>query len=237
MKKRLQLILSHAGIASRRHSADVIQEGRVKVDGKVVVDKGLQFDPDTNVIEVDGRRISGDEKKYYFLFNKPRGVISTAIDTHGRKMVTEFFKHVKARVYPVGRLDKDTTGALVVTNDGDLANRLLHPKFEIEKEYEAVVSGSITDEKIDRLEKGVDIDGEKTSPCKVKKISVNNSLTVFRVVIHEGRKRQVRRMFEAVECHVAALQRVRFAGLEVSGIRPGCYRSLSASEVERLKKL
>ena len=134
MSKRLQTVLAHAGVASRRHAAELIESGSVKVNGKTVTEKGYRVDPDVHEILVDGRPIRKEEKKVYFLFHKPRDVISTVSDTHGRKKVTDFFKHVKARLYPVGRLDKDTTGLLLITNDGQVTHKLAHPSFEIDKE-------------------------------------------------------------------------------------------------------
>ncbi|MGB2601181.1 MAG: pseudouridine synthase, partial [Candidatus Omnitrophota bacterium] len=156
MKKRLQNVLAHAGIASRRRAAQLIENGKVKVDGKVVTEKGHRIDPEEHKILIDGRPLPKEEKKYYFLFNKPENVISTVSDTHDRKKVTDYFKKIKARLYPVGRLDKDTTGLLVVTNDGTLTHRLAHPSFEIEKEYRVTITGYLSQKDSKRLERGID---------------------------------------------------------------------------------
>ena len=154
MKKRLQTILSHAGAASRRSAVELIESGVVKVDGRKVTERGFRADPEEQEISVNGRKLSA-EKKYYFIFNKPKNVISTAKDTHERRKVTDYFEGVKARLYPVGRLDRDTTGLLVVTNDGELAYRLMHPKFEIEKEYLVTIKPCVDNADIKKIEKGI----------------------------------------------------------------------------------
>jgi len=237
MKKRLQTILAHAGVASRRRAAEIIEEGRVRVDGRTVTERGAKVDPAGAVIEVDGRVIEGEEKKYYFLLNKPRGVISTVRDMHAPMKVTDFFKDVDARLYPVGRLDKDTTGALVMTNDGALANRLAHPSYEIDKEYRVTVEGHLGQGKVRRLERGIELDGRPTARCLIKSIGRTADSTTFSVKLHEGRKRQIRRMFEAAGTRVTALKRVRYAGLTLKGLKEGEYRSLSEKEVEGLIEL
>lgn len=237
MKKRLQTILAHAGVASRRRAAEIIEEGRVKVDGRLVAERGARIDPVGAVIEVDGRVIGREEKKYYFLLNKPIGVVSTVKDIHAPMKVTDFFKDVDARLYPVGRLDKDTTGALIMTNDGALANRLAHPSYEIDKEYRVTVEGPLSQGKVLRLERGIELDGKPTARCLIESIGRAKESTTFRVKLHEGRKRQIRRMFEAAGTKVTALRRVRYAGLTLKGLEEGEYRPLSRREVEGLIKL
>lgn len=237
MKKRLQTILSRAGVASRREAGRIIEEGKVSLDGRVVTQKGLQIDPGEHQISVEGRPLVLNEKKYYFILNKPRNVISTVKDTHGRKKVADFFKNIKARLYPVGRLDKDTTGIILVTNDGELAHHLSHPSFEVEKEYLAIVEGELDPRKFSEFAHGIVLDGKKTAPCKVDIVEQNEENTVFRINLHEGRKRQIRRMFEAVGYVVAALDRVRYAGLTLHGLKRGEYRELTKEEIERLKKM
>ena len=235
MKKRLQTILAHAGVASRRHAAELIENGKVKVNGHTVVEKGGRFDPGECDIKVNGRRISKEEKKHYFLFNKPEDVISTVRDTHDRKKVIDFFKGIKARLYPVGRLDKDTTGALVITNDGALAHRLSHPSFEIEKEYRVCVAPPVSMSDIGRLEKGIDIDGKVTSPCEIKFEKKYRFSAVYKVKLHEGRKRQIRLMFKAVGAKVTGLDRIKYAGLGLTRLKRGEFRALTQSEVDKLK--
>ncbi|MFQ5952463.1 MAG: pseudouridine synthase [Candidatus Omnitrophota bacterium] len=237
MKKRLQTVLSHAGVASRRGAVELIESGRVAVDGREVTEKGFRLDPDRHKVLVDGRPLPEKEKKYYFLLNKPKDVISTARDTHSRKKVTDFFKKINARLYPVGRLDKDTTGVLLVTNDGDLAFRMAHPRFGIEKEYLVTVDGSIWPNAIRKLERGIVIDEKKTAPCRIKTVRTGESGAVFSVKLHEGRKRQIKRMFETAGGRVVGLKRTKYAGLALGRLKEGEYRTLSAKEVKRLWNL
>jgi 23S rRNA pseudouridine2605 synthase len=237
MKKRLQNVLAHAGIASRRRAAQLIESGKVKVDGKVITEKGCRIDPEEHKILVDGRAIPKEEKKYYFLFNKPVNVISTASDTHDRRKVIDYFKEVKARLYPVGRLDKDTTGLLLVTNDGMLTHKLAHPSFEVEKEYRVTINGYLSQKDLDRLEKGIDLEGKKTAPCVIRRVKRTLKGDVLKIILHEGRKRQIRRMFEEVGAKVTALERTRYAGLTLGRLKPGEYRQLTEREIARLSKI
>jgi len=237
MKKRLQTIIAHAGVASRRGAVELIEAGKVKVDNRVITEKGMRIDPAEHEISVNGRPLPKKEKKYYFLFNKPDNVISTAIDTHGREKVTDHFKHINARLYPVGRLDKDTTGLLIVTNDGDLTHRLTHPRFGIEKEYLVTVDGDVARESVKKLERGIELDGKRTAPCEIKTVKKINKGMVLRVKLHEGRKRQIKYMFESVGNKVTGLKRVRYAGLSLGRLEKGGFRELSGKEVERLKSL
>lgn len=236
MKERLQTVLSHGGVASRRHAAEVIEAGKVAVDGVVVTERGFRVDPAEHEITVNGRPLSGTEAKFYFLFNKPKDVITTVTDTHGRRKVLDYFSGVKARLFPVGRLDKDTTGILIVTNDGELAHTLSHPSFEVEKEYEALVWAELPSRDIVRLERGVMLEEGKTAPCKIRLMGTGPRGATYRVVLHEGRKRQVRRMFDAVGSRVKELKRVRYAWLTLGKLREGEYRSLTAREVHALKE-
>ncbi len=237
MKKRLQTILAHAGIASRRGAVALIERGKVSVDGHVVKEKGFRADPEENDIRVEGKPLSGAEKKYYFLFNKPENVISTVVDTHDRKKVTDFFGDVDARLYPVGRLDKDTTGLLILTNDGDLAHKLTHPRFEVEKEYSALVDVKVSTDDIKRIAGGIKIDGKMTTPCEVEYVKKSGKGFLYRVKIHEGRKRQIRLMFAEVGGKVRMLKRLKFAGLSLRGVQEGQRRDLTDSEIARLKAL
>jgi len=207
------------------------------VNGLPVTDKGFRLDPAKHEILVSGRPLSGEEKKYHFLFYKPKGVISTVSDTHGRKKVTDFFRDINARLYPVGRLDKDTTGILIVTNDGKLTHRLAHPSFETEKEYAVTVEPFITGSDIRKIERGIRIDGKLTSPCRVKLERKSGKAGVYRIKLHEGRKRQVRRMFEACGARVVQLKRTGYAGLTLKGLKEGEFRELTRKEIERLREL
>ncbi|MDD4956150.1 MAG: pseudouridine synthase [Candidatus Omnitrophica bacterium] len=233
MEQRLQTFLAHAGVASRRAAISVIENGQVTVDGVVVREKGHKVDPSKQKVCVKGVPV-GHEKKYYFMLNKPVDVISTAIDTHGRKKVTDFFREIKARLYPVGRLDKDTTGLMVVTNDGPLANRLSHPSFGIEKEYLVTVGRKLGDNDIKRISSGIEVEGRKTAPCVIKTERTSGEGTVYRVYLHEGRKRQIREMFRQAGVRVQALDRVKYAGLSLGRLRRGEYRELTRAEIEML---
>jgi len=237
MEKRLQTILAHAGAASRRGAVDLIESGRIKVDGHIIKDKGARLDPGEHKILLDGKPLSQKKKKYYFLLNKPEGYICTTVDTHDRRKITDIFDGIPDRLYPIGRLDKNTTGAIIVTNDGELTHRLSHPSFEVDKEYTVTLMGNVPRRQIDKIQKGVTIDGKSTSPCAIKTVKENESNTVVRIVIHEGRKRQVRRMFQSIGCLVKSLTRNRYAGLTVRDLSLGEFRELTQKEIEKLKRL
>ena len=231
----MQTVLSHAGKASRRRAVVLIESGRVKIDGKIVKEKGYRLDPDKHEIRVDDELLVSEEKKYYFLLNKPEGYICTASDTHGRRKITDIFTRIPARLYPVGRLDKDTTGVIIVTNDGGITHRLSHPRFEIDKEYVVTVKGSVSSRAVDRLKRGIRIDGKNTSPCEIETVRKNDSSTVLRLIIHEGRKRQIRRMFKEAGYLVSALDRTKYAGLTSEKLRQGEFRELTDREIKKLK--
>ncbi len=236
MKKRLQTILAHAGVASRRHAAALIEGGKVTVDGRCVTERGFRVDPDMHEIVVEGKRLPGEEKKCYFLFNKPAGVVSTAQDTHASSKVTDFFKDIDARLYPVGRLDKNTTGILIMTNDGRLTHRLAHPSYVIEKEYRVTAFPRLSDVDLKRLKRGIEIDGKLTARCSIKFIGEKNGAAVYTVKLHEGRNRQIKRMFETAEAKVLELERFRYAGLELGSLKPGAFRRLTKKEVAKLEE-
>lgn len=239
MKMRLQKALAEAGFASRRASEELIKAGRVTVDG-VVAELGASADADTQVIAVDGRPIAAQGKEYWLL-NKPAGVLSAVTDTRGRGTVTDLVP-TRARIYPVGRLDLDSTGVMLLTNDGDLAGRLLHPRHHVEKEYQVRVRGVPTKGALGVLRGGVLLEDGMTAPARVEVVETTRPAgsrgpqTILKVVIHEGRKRQVRRMMEAVGHRVESLHRSRFAGLTDAGLQPGQARRLSAQEVEGLRR-
>lgn len=232
----MQTILAQAGVASRREAVKIIESGRVKVDGNVILEKGFRADPSKHSIAVDNKPINKEVKRYYLL-NKPAGWLSTAKDTHGRRKITDIFNDVAERVYPVGRLDKDTTGAIIVTNDGSLAHKLSHPSFEVDKVYIARINGKLSAKEIASLEKGIEIEGKATSPCRVSLVKEHFSGACYEVLIHEGRKRQVRNMFAAFGKKVTELKRVKYAFLTLKGLQEGEYRPLTGKEVERLYKL
>ncbi|MDO4681041.1 MAG: pseudouridine synthase [Aerococcus sp.] len=235
--ERLQKVIAHAGVASRREAEKMIQAGRVKVNGEVVRELGTKV-TQTDQIEVDQIPIYKEEP-VTFLFNKPDGVVSTVSDDKGRKTVLDYFKSVKQRIYPIGRLDYHTTGILLLTNDGELANGLMHPSSEVEKVYVAKVEGIPTDSDLEPLRRGVKIDGRKTSPAKVnllKNKAATKNATV-QITIHEGRNRQVRKMFEAIGLPVKRLARTRYAFLTTEYLAPGEFRPLVKKEIDALKRL
>lgn len=235
--ERLQKIMAHAGIASRRASEKLIKEGRVKVNGKVVTEMGLNVSKD-DTIEVDSIPITKEEK-LYFLLNKPRGVISSADDPKGRKTVVDFFSHIEQRIYPVGRLDYDTTGVLLLTNDGELTNQLTHPKYGIEKTYVAKVEGLIDKKAISRLEKGLNIDGYVTRPAKARIIDIDprKNISMVELTIHEGKNHQVKKMLKTVGFPVEKLNRDKYGFLTTEGLQSGEWRQLKTYEVNKLKDL
>lgn len=236
MSVRLQKYLSDCGIASRRASEQFIAEGRVQVNGEVA-ELGRSVDPDQDSVTLDGRDIRHEERRTYVLLNKPRGTVTTARDTHGRKTVLECLNGVKERVFPVGRLDMDTEGVLVLTNDGELAHRLMHPSHEIEKVYVATVTGEIDEAALAKLARGVMLEDGMTAPAKVRLLRSDKHISRVQLTLHEGRKREVKRMCEAVGHPVVALQRIAFANLMGGHLRPGEWRYLTHQEVRLLRKL
>lgn len=238
MKMRLQKALAEAGFASRRASEDLIRAGRVTVDG-IVAELGASADPDTQIIAVDGRAIAIEAKEYWLL-NKPAGVLSAVTDARGRRTVTDLVP-TRVRVFPVGRLDLDSTGLVLLTNDGDLAGRLLHPRFHVEKEYIVRVRGVVREAALAALRRGVLLEDGMTAPAQVHLLEVTRPAgsgpqTALRIILHEGRKRQVRRMMETVGHRVVALHRTRFDVLTDAGLLPGQARRLSAEELEKLRE-
>lgn len=240
MTERLQKILSAAGVASRRTAETLIEQGRVSVNGEVVREMGTKADPETDDIRVDGRRIRAAQRKRYILLNKPRGYVTTRSDPGKRPTVMDLLVGVKEYVYPVGRLDYDSEGLLLLTNDGELAARLTHPRHEVERLYEARVRGLPDPHAIDRLASGVIIDGRKTAPANVKLAkkleAASGAQAVVLVGIHEGRHRQVRQMFDAVGHPVIRLRRVRIGPIRDEELKTGHYRELTRQEIEKLKK-
>jgi pseudouridine synthase len=235
---RLQKILSHAGIASRRAAEKLIAEGRVTVNGKAVREMGTKADPAHDDIRVDGRRVKGPERLRYILLYKPAGYVTTRSDPQRRHTVMDLIDGVREYVYPVGRLDYDTEGLLLLTNDGDLAAMLTHPRHEVERTYEAHVAGVPDDDAIDRLRRGIPLDGRRTQPADV--ILLNKRPTdregIVLITIREGRNRQVRRMLEAVGHPVRTLRRTKIGPLSDRRLKPGEWRDLSAKEVAALQR-
>jgi 23S rRNA pseudouridine2605 synthase len=230
---RLAKYLAHAGVASRRAAERLIAEGRVTVGGEPVTDPALDVGSGSRV-SVDGRALEGAEPRVVYAVNKPTGVVSTARDTHGRPTVVALVPSGGLRLYPVGRLDADTSGLILLTNDGELANRLTHPSFEVPKTYRARLGGGpVRLQSLEELRSGVSLDGSPTAPALVRRVRGN----LIELTIHEGRNRQVRRMCEAVGHPVLELQRIAFGPLRLRGLEPGAYRRLRSGEVERLRAL
>jgi 23S rRNA pseudouridine2605 synthase len=230
---RLAKYLAHAGVASRRASETIIADGRVTVDGAVITDPARDVD-DSKAVKVDGRRIkTAGQTQVAYLLNKPAGVISTAKDPQGRRTVVSLVP-TEDRLYPVGRLDYDTTGLIVLTNDGDLAHRLTHPSFEVPRTYRARVANAPVNEPAMRaLREGVELEDGVTAPAKVRRLASNH----LELTIHEGRKRQVKRMLEAVGHPVRSLERVAFGPLRLGSLQEGEYRELKPAEIEQLRSL
>lgn len=231
-ERRLQRVLAEHGVASRRKAEDLIREGRVSVDGVVVRQMGLRVDPERQDIRVDGRPLRPEPKRYIMLY-KPVGYITTARDERGRRTVLDLVD-VPERVVPVGRLDRDSAGLLLLSNDGDLIFRVTHPRYELEKEYEVLVDGFPPESVIEQLRQGVPVDGRPVAVRAIEPIRIEEAGTVFRVVIHEGRNRIVRRMFERVGYPVLRLVRTRIGPLRLNGLRPGEWRDLTPEELTAL---
>lgn len=235
--ERLQKVLAQAGVASRRKCEEYIEAGRVQVNDQTVTTLGFKVDPSVDVIKVDGR-IVGREPKVYFAFNKPKGVITSVEDKEGRTVVTDYLKGVKERVYPVGRLDYDSEGLLLLTNDGELAHLLTHPRHHVPKTYHVTVKGVPHGSLLDKLREGIELEDGKTAPADVEYVDIDpdKNTTVLSITIYEGRNRQVRRMFEAIRYPVVRLKRVRFGPLALGGLPRGKYRRLTAEEVNELRQ-
>lgn len=231
---RLQKYLAECSVASRRKSEELILAGRVKVNGKIVNTLGTLVE-DGDKVEFDGKLVYPEEKTVYVALNKPKGVVSTAKDQFDRKAVTDLVE-ADVRLYPVGRLDYDTKGLIFLTNDGDFTYKLTHPSHNIKKTYVAVVKGDFTEEKADKLRTGVMLDGKKTAPATVTLDSVYENACKVTLTIHEGRNRQVRRMFEAVGCTVSSLIRTRIGSVDIGNLKPGEWRYLTDKEVNNLMK-
>lgn len=235
--ERLQKVISNAGYCSRRKAEELILKGKVFVNGNLVKELGVKVNND-DIIVVEGVTLNKKSNKEYYLLNKPSGVICSVKDEKGRKVVTDLID-TSERIYPVGRLDYDTIGVLLLTNDGDFANILMHPSNEIEKTYLAVIEGIMTTEEIYKLKEGIIIDGEKIVPkrVKVKKKELNKNKEKVEITIVEGKNHIVKKLFKAVGHPVAKLTRERLAFLDVKGLQSGEYRLLTSSEVKRLKQL
>lgn len=232
---RLQKYLAQCGVASRRHAEEMIAQGLVSVNGQVITQMGVQVE-EGDEVRVKGEAVHPEEVKKYVLYHKPIGEVTTVSDPEGRPTVMQHFRDYPVRLYPVGRLDFDSEGLLLLTNDGDLADKMMHPSNQVDKTYLARVTGNVTLESVRELRMGVMLDDHKTSPARVRIIKEENFATVVLVTIHEGRNRQVRRMFDAVGHRVLMLRRVKFGPLELGNLKRGQWRELTDREVDALKK-
>ena len=237
MKERIQKILSEAGYCSRRKAEELIRAGVVKVDGHTAT-IGQQIDPYKQILSVDGQNIYLNRKreKHYIALNKPRGYVTTMSDEMGRKTVWDLVSDVGSRVYPIGRLDKVSEGLLLLTDDGEFANAMMHPKFHISKRYRVTVSSLVDDETASKLSSGVLIDGRKTAPAIINIVSTEPNRTVMEMTIHEGRNRQIRKMCEAVGLEVKRLKRIAIGPLKLGMLQPGEWRELTKAELAALRR-
>jgi len=237
MLVRLQKLLSEAGIASRRGGEDLIRAGKVSVNGQVVRELGFKADPALDRIKVEGRTLPRPSPKVYYLLYKPRGVITSLNDPEGRPTVKDLIPRIKVKVFPVGRLDYDAEGCLLLTNDGDLAERLTHPRHEVPRTYLVKVKGILTAQELGRLEKGVKLADGMSPSMRITPMRRLQKNSWLKVTLHEGRNRVIKRTFEAIQHPVLQLRRIRFASLSLEGLRPGDYRPLLPEEIERLRGL
>lgn len=234
---RINKFIAQCGVASRRKAEELILNGKVKINGKVCTELATNVDEMDSVV-VNGNQIYLPNNFEYYMLNKPKGYVSSASDDRGRKTVVDLVK-TEARIFPVGRLDYDSEGLLILTNDGELTYKLTHPKNEIEKTYNVNVEGMVSDEELNKLQNGVTIEGNiKLSPCKINRLfTTNKNQSRFEVILHEGKNREIRKMFEAIDKKVVFLKRIKIAQLKLGGLNRGEYRKLSLKEVNYLKSL
>lgn len=235
-KIRLQKFLSECGVASRRKSEELIENGLVRVNGRTVA-LGTGVDPKRDKVTVRGKRVVPVNEKVYIMLHKPRGYVTTVSDELGRKCVTDLVKDVGVKLFPVGRLDRDSEGLLLMTNDGSFANSLTHPSKHVNKTYRVTVAGEVSDEQLKRLCEGIELDGRKTLPCDVFVIDRREDRTVLNFILREGRNRQIRRMCEAVSLKVLRLKRTEIAGVKLGMLPQGKWRPLNEREMTRLNSV
>ncbi len=236
---RINKFLAECGIASRRNCETLVTAGRVKINGKTVTMLATDVDPEFDLVSVDEKPVKPIARHLYLALNKPKGYVCTTNDEFGRKTVMDFFegKYPGKRIFPVGRLDYDTEGLLILTTDGDLSNRLMHPRNEIPKTYVAKIEGEIAESDLNKLRQGVILDGVKTKKCKVRLLGTENNVSRVEVVITEGRNRQVRRMFESINRDVIFLKRTAIGDIKLGGLYRGNFRELKENEIEYLKNV
>ena len=234
---RLQKYLAWCGIASRRKCEELILEGKISVNGRIVTEMGIRIDPDNDRVLMDGKAVIPPKRFVYFALNKPPGVVVTASDSHGLPIVLDLMQGVKERIFTIGRLDLDTEGLLLLTNDGELANRIMHPRFHLEKEYIVTVYKPVSEHNLRWLRKGIMVDGKLTQPAEIRMVEMKHRFVHYKVLLREGRKRQIRLMFKAVGHPVTALKRVAIGPIRLGKLPLGQYRPLSHKEILMLKSL
>jgi 23S rRNA pseudouridine2605 synthase len=237
MEVRLQKVIAASGLASRRKAEEWIAQGRVTINGKIVRELGTRIDPERDHVKVDGRHLKNVEPYAYLLLNKPKGIVSSLNDPEGRPTITHLLHGVTLRMFPVGRLDFDTEGLMLLTNHGELAQALLHPRYHVAKVYLAKVKGVLNDDEIDQLARGVTLEDGMTAPAIVKKVRKAEENSWLEVTIYEGRKHQVKRMFEVVGHPVLKLKRIRFGPLALGDLLPGEFRYLTDREANTLRAI
>jgi pseudouridine synthase len=233
--ERLHKYLARCGIASRRKAEELILQGQVKVNGIVVNELGSKIDPEQDTVTIKGKKVNEKEKYTYIKLYKPEGYVTTVKDQFNRKTVMDLI-NIKERIFPIGRLDYNTSGLLLLTDDGNLANKLMHPKYRIYKTYEAEISGRVSKDSLDLLRSGVIIDGYKTAPARVKILKEFQNTSIVQISIHEGKNRQVRKMFETVGHKVIKLKRISFGNIDLSNMKPGEWKYLTHHEIKYLKE-
>lgn len=231
---RLQKYLSQCGLTSRRKAEELIKSGRVSVNGIVVTDMGVKIIPGLHDVSCDGRQIISRKHLIYILLNKPRGYVTTLSDPQGRPIVTSLVKEITERLFPVGRLDLDTEGALILTNDGEFAQKIQHPSHQITKTYEALVAGHPNQDRLALLAAGIVIEGKRTAQAQLAVLKRTKHATLIQITIHEGRKRQIKKMFEAITHPVLHLKRIAYGRLQLKNLETGKYRQLNSGDLEKI---
>jgi 23S rRNA pseudouridine2605 synthase len=232
---RINKFLARSGVASRRQAELLVEQGRVKINGQLINELGVQVDEKADVVEVDGHPVSPTTGTIYLMLNKPPGFLVSSRDPHHDKLVVSLLGEYKGKVFPVGRLDFESSGLLLFTNDGELAFRLSHPRFGVEKTYEIIVAGSVNEQHLAELDKGVVLDDGPTAPSHSVLVSKTNTTCIIRITLHEGRKRQVRRMFEKIGYPVIELKRIEFGGIKLENLKEGKFVKLKPGDVKKLQ--
>ncbi|MBU5454273.1 pseudouridine synthase [Caproiciproducens sp. MSJ-32] len=236
MEERLQKYMASCGVASRRKCEEFILSGEVKVNGKVVKELGVKVNPEKDKVYFRGKEIKKETQKLYIMLNKPEGYITSVKDEKGRKTVLDIVK-VKERIYPIGRLDYDSSGLLLLTNDGEIYNKIIHPRVNLNKKYIALCKGIFTEEKLNKFEKGIDIGGYITAEAKIKVLELKKDKSLVEIIIHEGKNRQIRRMCSALGHEVIKLKRISIGEIKLGNLKKGEYRYLTKKELEYINSL